>query len=260
LVSINRLQNYFRFRAQKGRREVAVPGFKVFLDRAGCGVETNYAFPDAPDMGDLSAAQASFRAIFQDTVCPVSVTYLEEYAPGFSAVLRAAGWVEAARQPVMVCGARELVARPQIDGLSVTELSIDSPLADVKAAMDINAAGFAPDTSPATDDEAVAFCEEMGANRVFLARFEGRPVAAGMLSETADGITELLGISTTLADRRKGFAAALTAAVTLAAFDAGNELVVSRSANAAAEKLVAAVGYHPAGALVSYRLPEWVLG
>jgi predicted GNAT family acetyltransferase len=130
-------------------------------------------------------------------------------------------------------------------------LSRASSLEEVRENLDTNVLGF---DEPAGADEAQAEAFRAGliTSRAFTLRAEGRPVAAGMFEAIRNGVTELMGIATLPAYRRRGFAAYLSAAMAQSAFAHGATLVFLCAVSAEAGRVYQRVGFQTVAALVEY--------
>jgi ribosomal protein S18 acetylase RimI-like enzyme len=160
---------------------------------------------------------------------------------------------ETLRLPVMFCTPEMLIHPPDVPGLTVTMVSSESPLDEVKVMWDANARGFDPEAIPATDEIAEEFRNTLVTSRGFTARLNGEPAAAGVFLDILDGLTELAGITTLPAYRRRGVGAALTANMTRAAFDSGVEVVFLIAANEAARRVYERIGFRVVANLLEYQ-------
>jgi predicted GNAT family acetyltransferase len=124
-------------------------------------------------------------------------------------------------------------------------------LEEVKEAWNANAAGFEEELC-ATDEIAREFRNSLITARAFVARFEGPLVASGMFNEIRNGITEISGVSTLPAFRRRGFAANLTTAMARAAFAEGAQVTFLTAMSDAAARVYARIGYTAIGNLLKY--------
>jgi GNAT superfamily N-acetyltransferase len=200
------------------------------------------------------------QAFISDMRCPISVSFLEEYAPLLPDALLEAGWIASHHVPVMHCAPGDLVQETNLKGLSISILNCNTPLEEIKVAMDVNAAGFAPDAEPTTDDEAFDFRENLGSGKVFLARYEGQPAATGMYADMVDGIAEPLGITTLPAFRNLGIGVFMVGAMTRSAYVDGATWVIAQAFTPIIENIYLQVGYQQIATQVIYRLPELVSG
>jgi ribosomal protein S18 acetylase RimI-like enzyme len=164
------------------------------------------------------------HAAFQRQGARPQVEFLAELFPGLPARLKLAGSQEGQRQPVLLLHQRDmqsLSAPPQMEFLALTQAS---SLEEIRENLDTNTLGF-NEPAGATEREVVEFRAGPATSRAFTLRVDGYPVAAGMLEAIRGGVTELLGIATLPAFRRRGFDAYLTAAMAESAFACGATLV-----------------------------------
>jgi predicted GNAT family acetyltransferase len=90
----------------------------------------------------------------------------------------------------------------------------------------------------------------------FLARLEGAPVAAADFTVPLDGFTELVGIATLPAYRRRGIASALTAAATETAFARGVRVAFLSAEDEHAGRVYERVGFRPFATALTYSRAE----
>src|ERR1039457_5348120 len=88
------------------------------------------------------------------------------------------------------------------------------------------------------------------------ARIGSAPVATAMIQPPHDGLTELVGVSTLEAFRRRGIGGFLSFAAVRTAFDRGVSLAFLSAADARAGRVYEAAGFSPAGHSLFYRRPE----
>jgi predicted GNAT family acetyltransferase len=81
-----------------------------------------------------------------------------------------------------------------------------------------------------------------------------------MFTEIHEGVTELVGITTLSPFRRRGIAAALTAYMTLIAFQQGATLVFLIAANAQAGRVYERAGFLPCATRVIYEVSASISG
>jgi ribosomal protein S18 acetylase RimI-like enzyme len=277
---VNRLQQYLREKAQfDGRERVSIPPFSLFFNPSVTISQEGIAIPDSAaghtpdDIGRVCAA-------FIERGRVPCVQFLDGYAPGLTIALELGSYPfavpetpppaplpvygegekaskqpfkETLRLPVMYCTAGMLVNPPEVPGLAVTMADSDAALDEIKDGWNVNSRGFDPEPVIATDGIAEEFRKTLVTSRAFTARLNGEPVGAGMFTEIHDGLTELVGITTLEAYRRRGIGAALTADMTRAAFDSGVEVVFLIAASEAARRVYKRLGFLPIVSLVEYQ-------
>ncbi|WP_169460861.1 GNAT family N-acetyltransferase [Ktedonobacter racemifer] len=169
-------------------------------------------------------------------------------------ILRSSGWSKVERSQVMICTPETYRLAPEVLGLAITTLSHKSRVEEICEGLDTNALGFDPQAERATIHEAEEFRSSLFLSRAFTARLHGQPVGAGMFTEIYEGLTEHVGITTLEPFRRRGIAAALTAYMTLRAFQQGATLVFLIAANARAGRVYERVGFRPHATRVVYEV------
>jgi GNAT superfamily N-acetyltransferase len=251
IIDIAHLQTYLREKAHQGHEIVAVPPFTLFVDLAGAGAESNYAIPDTLAGAGGGGALARLRAAFAERGRAPRIQFLDAFAPDLPAALRAAGFVELSRAPLLICTPASYHQPPAPD-LTFVICSSETPLADVRENLDVNALGFDPGAARATDAEAEAFRRSLIISRAFTARLDGQGVGAGMFLDIRDGLTELAGITTLAPFRRRGVGAALTAHMAHTAFTHGVVAVFLIPASEQAGRAYERVGFQPYAALLEF--------
>src|SRR5689334_265062 len=103
MVAIERLQSYLRESARQRYESVTVPPFTLFFHPVSDLIHWNYAIPDQSAGGDLDTSLAAMRAKFAARQRLPRVEFIEEFAPHLATVLRASGFMEELRIPLMVC-------------------------------------------------------------------------------------------------------------------------------------------------------------
>lgn len=251
-----RLQAHLRESARLRYDAVPAPPFTLFLHPASSLPESNYAIPDealdAAPVGGLGALRGAFLARARHP----RLVFVQAYAPALAAACAAAGWLEMEREHLLIATPATLQPPAPVPGLEIEMLDAHAPLAAIRENLDTNEQGFNPDqAAPATEADALVFREGLGASRAFTARLGGQAVAAGMFTTPQAGVTELAGITTLPPFRRRGIAAALTAAMARAAFDSGLDLVFLGAHEAATVRVYERVGFQPCSVLLTYSRP-----
>jgi predicted GNAT family acetyltransferase len=130
-----------------------------------------------------------------------------------------------------------------LDGLTVVLVTTISPNELIREAMTINERAFDPHAPEVDAVTAEAFRPSLNGCAAVTARWAGQCVAGGMFTRIRGGVTELTGIGTLQTHRRRGFAGAVTARLTQAAFDAGARIVFVTTDNHAARRVYRRVGF-----------------
>lgn len=237
MVAADRLQGFLRWKAEQQASALLVPPFTIFLHPGNVAGEDDHAVPDEPLAGDVRAPLAEVRGPFEARAQRLRVRFVAEFAPELARRLRAAGLVEEPPVELLVC-TRETFRQPAaVPGLTMVTLTADSPLADIREGLDTNEQGFDPGPMPVTDTQAEEFRRGLGESRAFTARLHGQPAGAGMSLGPHAGVSELTGITTVCAFRRRGVASSLTAFAARAAFECGVELVYLTTDNPDAKRV-----------------------
>lgn len=255
-VSINRLQGYLRNSAGERYHTVSIPPFTLFFHPTDRFPHFNYAIPDEPITGDVQEQLRALRNEFAVRGCQPRFEFLDEYAPGLASALRAAGFVEEARQHLMICTPESFKAPPEVKGMTVTVVDAAAPLSAVQAYVTVQRQGFDPaNITPVTEDEAQGFRTTLQAGTAFLARLDNTPVAVAMLMNPLDEVTELAGVATLAAYRQRGIASALTAYAVKRAFAQGVQVACLTAGDAAAGRVYERAGFYPYATMLAYHVP-----
>lgn len=253
MVTIDRLQSYLRQSARRQYQVVPAPPFTLFFHTDDPLRYFNYAIPDEPVAGDVREPLAVLRAAFAARNRHPRVEFVEAFAPELAAALRAAGFTEEARQPLMICTPESYRPAPLVPGLTIITLNGGSSLDEAQAFVTTQNQGFDPtETRAATEREARRFLQSLRGSMAFLALLDGQAAGAGMFSVPLDGITEVAGIATRLPFRRRGVASALTAQAVHTAFRQGVRVVCLTAADERAGHVYERVGFRPYATMLAY--------
>lgn len=249
-----RLQTYLRAKAHRdGREPFPLPPFTLFLNPTVNDPNEGIAIPDGADAYTPEDVVRACAAFAERGRVPC-VQYLDAFAPGLTITLQLGvpGFEETLPLPVMYCTAGMLCHPRDVPGLTVTIITSESPLDEVKTNWNVNAHGFESGLYEAMEAIADEFRQTLLTTRAFTAYLQGEPAAAGMFTEIRDGLSELVGITTLPEYRRRGIGAALTAFVTRAAFDSGAEVVFLIAVNDAAGRVYERLGFRTVARLLEY--------
>jgi ribosomal protein S18 acetylase RimI-like enzyme len=262
------LDTYMRHAAALTHQTVELPPFVLFFDPHDPLRFYNYARPAGPigaapatgAGGALGGVLAALREAFETRRRLPRFEFIAEASPELPAVLQAAGFVEEGRNPLLVCTAETFRPAAVVPGLAVVTLTADSPVADLCAAGTVQARSFGAEDAP---EMAEAEGERQRARLAagaggFLARLDGVAVAAADFTVPLDGFTELVGIATLPAYRRRGIAAALTAAATEAAFARGVRVAFLGAEDERAGRVYERVGFRPFATALAYSAAQGV--
>jgi GNAT superfamily N-acetyltransferase len=244
-----RVQGYVQVKARAGRESLIVGGFTLYLPM---GTETggvSLALPNQPDSALNPSVLERIEHIAAKRGHTVCFHWLDCYAPGLVASLNGAGYGVQESTPLLVCEPGQVIS-PATDPLEMVALSADSPLEDVAENWNINARGFDPSATLAQPADVLDFRRILEKSRAFTARLDGVGVSAGMYTDIHEGVTELVGIATLQAYRRRGFGGALAAFATQTAFADGATLAFLTAASEEASRVYQRVGFRPVGNLL----------
>jgi ribosomal protein S18 acetylase RimI-like enzyme len=243
------LQAFLRASAQRGRRVLRTGPFTVTLHHDDPLRFLNYAIPDdgaEPDAAAVAALRDAFRA--HDRL--PRLEWIEEAAPAVAPALAAHGMVQELRTPLMACGPDDLAApRADVEGLSV------APVADADLRASTNVQRVAFGLEPLAADEPPSDSRRRGGGTV-LARVAGAPVAAATWTAIVDGTSEVAGVATAAAWRRRGLAAVVTAAAARGAFAAGARVCVLSPGHDEAQRVYARAGFRGAATMLHWADPD----
>ena len=256
MIAIDRIQAQLRASAQQNYEAVVAPPFTYFFNPDDASPWSNYAIPDQPVTGDLTAPLAALIAVFRSRQRLPRFEFIEEFAPDLAPVLAAHGFVEEMRALLMVCTPATYQPAPPVADVTVIELTAAAPLTAIQEFLTVQRRGFSNDEASAvTADDAQGFRQRFQTMRLFAAYADGQMVSAGCLQPTFHGVTEIAGIATLHAFRRQGIATLLTGYAVQVAFVAGLEAVFLTAGSAAAGRVYERVGFRTVGSGLAYSLP-----
>jgi predicted GNAT family acetyltransferase len=231
----DRVQSSIRAVNAAERESVAAGSFTLYRSRASDHPYLNYAVPadGATDWQGIDALREAFVA----RGLQPRLEFVAERAPGLEAALAAAGFELQARIPVMTCPAHDLREVPPPDGVVIARVLAGS---DVRPMMEVQSAAFGE--GPPSDAAVRAYH-----GRGLLARTDGVPAGAASRSAIAEGVSEIGGVGVLERFRRRGIAAALTAAVAAEAFADGAQLCFLTPGDEGAERVYVRAGFARAG-------------
>ena len=261
MITPDRLEAYMRRAAGEGRETVEVPPFVAFLDPEDPLHFFNYAHPLEPIAGSLDLLHsrlagplAALRALFVSRQRVPRFEYVEEFAPDLGPALAAAGFSLEGRYPLLVCDPQSFRAAPEVRGLEIQRLTVDSRGSDLREFVVVERQGF---NHRAAEEVTDADCEDLRESMrrgglAFLARLNGQFAGIASCTVPLDGLTELAGIATLPEYRRHGIASAITAAAAQAAFGCGVEATFLTAGDAQAGRVYQRVGFRPHATALAY--------
>ncbi len=196
---------------------------------------------------------AALRHAYHQRQRTARFEFFEAFAPELPAALRDNGFNEEGRQWGMICTTRTLQAIPAVPGLTMTELGPEASLADARDFMLVQREAFSPgETGALTDEDILRTQRSFGRRPGFLARLGDEPAGAAAYSQPIDGVTEVTGIATRAAYRRRGIAAALTALTAASALQRGVQTVCLVAEDERAGRVYQRVGFEPFSIMLAY--------
>jgi GNAT superfamily N-acetyltransferase len=230
-----RVQSSIRAVNAAERESVVVGPFTLYRSRASDHPYLNYAVP-ADGVEDWDGIE-ELRAAFTTRGLQPRLEFVAERAPGLEHALAEAGFELQARIPVMTCPSQDLREVPAPEGVVIARV-LAGP--DVRPMMEVQSAAFGEDPP---SDAAVSAYRDRG----LLARAEGVPAGAASRTAIAEGVSEIGGVGVLERFRRRGIAAALTAAAAAEAFADGAQLCFLTPGDEGAERVYARAGFARAG-------------
>lgn len=248
MTEVARLQAFLRDAAQRGHTVVRVGPFLGCLHADDPLRFFNYAVPDDgadPSTEDVEALRLEFRA--HDRL--PRLEWIEEAAPLVADALAAAGMREELRTPLMACSPDDLVeAAAAVEQLTVRPLDDEN----FPVAAELQRLAFG--TAVPTDTEPYDPRTHGGGG--VLAHAGDIPVAGAAWTGVADGVTEIVGVATAVAWRRRGLAGAVTAAATRSAFAAGASLAILSPGDDTAQRVYERAGFRRTATMLHWSDPD----
>jgi ribosomal protein S18 acetylase RimI-like enzyme len=230
-----RVQASIRAVNRQARDAVPAGSFTFYRHRDTDHPFLNYAVPDV----DATAWEGidELRRAFATHGLTPRLEFVGECAPGLEETLLAAGFSLEGHFPVMTLPAADFNEVPAPEGVVIARAV--RPI-DARAVLEVAAEAFGEE--PPTEAAVAAY-----QGRGLLARADGVAAGAASRSDIAEGVSELAGIGVRERFRRRGIAAALTAAAAADAFAAGAELCFLTPGDDGAERVYERAGFRRAG-------------
>ena len=216
----SRIQDALRHHAPRGRETEQIGPFLATFTLDTENPYLNYAIPDddaSPSADDVRRLVAAYRARDRKP----RLEYIPAVAPAVEPALRAAGFEEESRTPLMTC---ETPAFAVPEGIELIAPQTEEEFHGA-AQVQWEAYGESGPLAQRAVDSLRQTAEGDGV--VVLARdaTSREPAGAGLCVAPYGGVTELAAIGVREAFRRRGIAAAMTGWLARAAYDHGMTLV-----------------------------------
>ncbi len=227
--------------ARRQYETVSLPPFTLFFHDTDPLPYFNYAIPDGPGAasGDLAGPLARLEAEFHARHRVPRFEFVEACAPRLAEVLETHGFTLENRAQLMICARGRERPAPAVSGLEIVTLEASSALEEFVAFLDVQRRAFGlPPARVPSDEEARSLRKTLGSGFAFLGRMASEPVATAMIQPPHNGLTELVGVATLEAFRRRGIGGFLS-------FTA-----------ARAGRVYETAGFSPTGHSLFYRRPE----
>ncbi len=252
MTRADRIQSYLRTTVRGFNEAVPVPPFTAFFNPRDPLRYLNYAVPDEPVEGDLSAPLEALRDAFRARARLPRFEYVEGFAPKLAASLEAAGFELELRAPLMTCPAGELAEPPAVPGFTVVP-ALDDPRATITVGSRAFGSG---DELEASDDDVSAWLSRSGTRGPsLLGLLDDEPVAIASATPPLDGLSEVAGVGVLAQARNRGIGAAMTAAAARAAAERGAEILFLSPGSDDARSVYTRVGFRPAETSLYYADP-----
>ena len=254
---LERLDRYFDAVPRSATRTEEIGPFTVFINQGEGWRYYARPRPGEGDFGvdDVHAVVARQQALEQ----PRRFEWIDDVAPGVRIATAEAGMAQEDR-PLMVMRAEDFSPVAVPEGAEVRIVGPDDDLATATAVAMI---GFAaPGTEIGTtgteglaevasrlDPRAVAFTRgrmAAGLTTMVVAAVDGVPVASGSHQPTG-GVSEVTGVASLPAYRRRGLGAAVTSALVADALGRGVDLVCLSAGDDEIARVYARVGFREVG-------------
>jgi ribosomal protein S18 acetylase RimI-like enzyme len=230
-----RVQESIRAVNAAERTPVEAGAFTLYRHTTSDHPYLNYAVP-APGASSWEPI-SELREAFAGVGLRPRLEFVAECAPGLEQSLADAGFHHEARIPVLTCAIQSLREVPTPEGVVIARATGRD---DARRLMEVTAAAFG---EPPPSEEHVAAYQGRGV----LARADGVPAGGSFRSAIAEGVSEIAGIGVLERFRRRGIAAALTAAAAADAFADGADLCFLTPGDDGAERVYVRAGFARVG-------------
>lgn len=235
--------------AGKGPAGWYAPNFTALIHDSDPLIYFNYAMP-LPERTFTASDVTALIEAFQRRGRTPRLEYLTEAAPDLEPLLKAAGFVEELRAPLMSC--RQALDPRVADGATIDLVTEPEDLFPVGRIQSV-AFGDAELDPERGVRERQATIARGGA--IALARVDGEPAGAGTLSRPRADASEVAGVGVLPEYRRRGLAAALTARLAREGLARGTGMIFLQAANDDAARLYERAGFAHVGAILHISRP-----
>ncbi len=229
------------------------PPFSLYLHETDDFRFFNYAIPDFPVSEVTSAELDALRAAFAAHGRTLRFEFLHEFAPRLGPSLSALGVPLEGENPLLMCTPGTFRPIDAPSGLHFLRLGPGSPQRNLVDHIETASRGFGDELGTVSPERVADLRRRLASGEgSFLVRAGDEPVAAGSYTVPIDGFTELVGIATLPAHRRRGIAAALTAVLAADAFARGVHTAFLTAADDNASRVYQRCGFYRIGTGLAY--------
>ncbi|QDE98123.1 GNAT family N-acetyltransferase [Myxococcus xanthus] len=233
-----------RHAARERYESVHTPPFTAYFHPSDALVYLNYAIPDGPVTGDVSEPLRQLRAAFEQRARVPRFEYVDSLAPQLADILRGAGYRVEAEAQLMVCTPDSYTPLPSPPELTISALTSDAPFEEMRSFCATTQEGFNPGAPvQVSDPEVSKTLADLKNGRALLAKWDGVPVAGGLVTPPHQGTSELAGVATLQAWRGRGIGAALVSRAAQEAFAHGVDVLFLSSVTEEAGRLYERAGF-----------------
>jgi GNAT superfamily N-acetyltransferase len=245
------IQRYIRTAAVRGREVEQVGPFLATFSPHSPSPYLSYAIPS--DGADPSAADvAALRTAYERRERVPRLEFLPSVAPAAEAALAAGGFIVEARPPLMTCAPGEAPDLAPPDGVELVLPESDDELRAGSTVAHIAFGEPEPDRSAIRSTRALL---DSGGIVVLARTTDGEAVGWGVCTGPAERTTEVAGIATSEAHRRRGIAGAVVARVTREAFARGVTTAFLTPGDEGAGRVYTRAGYRPRSEMLHMSVP-----
>jgi ribosomal protein S18 acetylase RimI-like enzyme len=256
-----KVNGYLHGNARSRAVNEACGPFHIGFDAGNANPFMNYAVPEAGAVVTSEDIEALLAAFARRERTP-RLEFAPGGAPGAEEALLAAGFEVQQRLPFMVVTAAELVGPGVVDGFEVVVLDKSATDAELRGVALSQREAFGESDGPQDDadfsDDVIGLRKVVDSGKFMtLARgaegsaAAGVPIACGSSGPAISGTTEIGGVGTRPAFRRRGAGAAVTAALARHLLEvAGLDCVWLSPAGPDQERLYASIGFRSLGEML----------